>query len=344
MKSTSRWASVAAVCVLLSGQGCTESPTAPQPADPPASFAKVKSFTMTELLPPTAWGAAFSYAAAVNDNGKVVGIYAGPPGWESKGWSWQKGEFTDLGTFWPRDINDKGQMVGYSRSAGHVLWDNGVTTPLPGPAVAINKWGHVVGTLTGDRYHAYLWRDGTTTDLGSLHPGSPNFWLDYSEAVGVNDNDQVVAQTGMGAWYDPYRALLWENGTWTELGTAAPGNDGMSRPTGISDNGQVVGLATSAIYHDLPFLWQDGVMTTIGSNPGFHDAEAIDDKGVVAGGCNELAGSAQRNFPCLYYDGGLTELESVASSYATVRDMSPGGKFIVGTSQAYPAHPVVWAR
>jgi len=344
MISISRWTSVAAVCVLLSGQGCTESPTAPQPADPPASFSKLKSFSMTELVRPVSWGEGPTWAVAVSDKGQVVGTYAPPSGWPSKGFSWGNGRFTDLGDFWPKGVNDKGQMIGYRWPDGQVVWDNGVTTSLPGPAAAINNLGHVVGTLAANG-HPYLWRDGITTDLGSMRTVPP-YIADYSQIVDVNDNDQIVGMAGIGYWYDPYRAFLWDHGTWTELGTAAPDDYGISQPTGINNNGQVVGLATSASYYDLPFLWQDGVMTTIGSVPGFHSAAAIDDYGVVTGGCFEMVGTVPRSYPCLYYEGGITELEAAASSYTFVVDMSHKGKFIVGTSQSAGAsdRPVLWSH
>jgi probable HAF family extracellular repeat protein len=311
--------------------------------DPPASFAKVKSFTVTTLLRPADWGEGSLYAAAVSDKGQVIGTYSSVEG--LKGWSWQKGEFTDLGGFWPKDINNKGQMIGYSWPAGQVLRDNGVMTPLPGPAVAINNLGHVVGTLT-ENGHPYLWRDGITTDLGSMRPVPP-YMMEFSQVVDINDNDQIVAVAGFGAYYDPFRGYFWENGRWTALGTAALDDHGTSQPTGINKDGQVVGVATSASDSDLPFLWHDGVMTTIGSFPGFHSAEAVDDNGVVAGGCVEMSGSTQRSFPCLYYDGELTELQSAASSFTFLVDMSPNGKFIAGMSspQGSPIqYPVLWVR
>lgn len=344
MTSTFRWASVTAVCILVVGQGCAESPTAPQPVDPPASLAKVKSLAGTELVRPVAWGEGPTWAAAVSDKGQVVGTYAPPSGWPSKGFSWDKGNFIDLGDFWPRDVNDKGQMIGYGGLAGQVLWDNGVVTTLPGPAAAINNLGHVAGTLDANG-HPYLWRDGIATDLGSVRIVPP-YAFDYSQVIDVNDNDQVVAVAGIGYYYDPYRAFLWDHGTWTDLGTAAPDDYGSSLPAGINNNGQVVGLATSASYSDLPFLWQAGVMTTIGSFPGFSSVVAIDDHGVVAGGCFEMVGSVQRSFPCLYYNGGLTELAAAESSFTQVVDMSSKGKFIVGTSQSVGAsdRPVVWSR
>lgn len=331
-----------AICALLFAQACADPVTAPQSAEPASNFAKAKSLTVTPLLRPADWGEGSLYAAAVSDKGQVVGTYSSVSG--LKGWSWQKGEFTDLGSFWPKDVNDKGQMIGYSWPAGQVLWDNGVMTSLPG-AVAINNLGHVVGILDGNR-HPYLWRNGVTTDLGSMRTVPP-YMMDVSQVVAVNDNDQVVGVAGAGYYYDPFQGYFWENGTWTAMGTAAPDNYGMSQPTGINNEGLAIGNATTATGSVLPFLWQDGVMTTVGSYPGFHSAAAIDDKGVVAGGCFEFTGSAQRSFPCLYYDGALTELESVASSFTFLVDMSPNGKFIVGMSSPQGSaiqYPVLWTR
>jgi len=57
--------------------------------------------------------------------------------------------------------------------------------------------------------HAFIWTDGTMTDLRTF--GGPN-----SAAYGINDRGQVVgsAMTAANQWH----AFLWTNGTMTDLG------------------------------------------------------------------------------------------------------------------------------
>src|SRR5439155_3857824 len=90
----------------------------------------------------------------------------------------QNGTMTDLGTLLGHtqsiafDINEAGQVVGYSYTSSSVfgafLWQNGVMTELENQALAygINNADQIVGV--GGPIHALLWQSGTRTDLGTL--------------------------------------------------------------------------------------------------------------------------------------------------------------------------------
>ncbi|HST82088.1 MAG TPA: hypothetical protein VLL08_10180 [Kineosporiaceae bacterium] len=101
---------------------------------------------------------------------------------------------------------------------------------------AMNDRGAVVGSAqTADgRYHGFIWRDGTMTDLGLFTPWD------------VNNRGQVV-----GTRDDANGVYLWSRGTLTQLA-------GLSFPTAINDRGQVVGLAPVDGGPDEPALWSRG--------------------------------------------------------------------------------------
>jgi len=341
MKKSYQSLVAAATSLLLLAQACAE--MTPAPATPQSvSLSKVKVGALTELAPP---GVLQSYGTGVNGKGQVVGYYFdfnfSPYGYH--GFLWDNGVFTDLGELAPVAINDQGQIVGTVRYEGR-LWDHGVLTPLPGTPHDINSKGHVVGTYFSPAFmhHAYLWRDGVTTDLGSLDPNT-SFFQDYSEALALNDNDQVVGYSGSGFFFINQKAFLWDGGVIQALVTDAPDNTYSSFATAINEQGQIVGFALSGA-----FLWENGTKTTIGSSSGFNSANTIDTKGVVGGNCYEVVGGRSLSPPCLWLAGTTTELESLGNlAYMPLTHLSANGKYAVGTSYHFNVGDVkvaLWTR
>ena len=178
----------------------------------------------------------------------------------------------DLGTF-----GGPGSTVtGFSHaltSRGIVV--GGADTPdaNPNPGCVNNAQGGTDCNVN----HAFRWRNGTLTDLGTL-PGGVN-----SFPQGANTNGWVVGTSENGTT-DPvlgipeFEAVLWRNGQIINLGTLG-GNESIGFDT--NSRGQIVGLAANTVpdpasmfglaTQTRPFLWKDGVMhdlDTLGGTDG----------------------------------------------------------------------------
>jgi probable HAF family extracellular repeat protein len=199
---------------------------------------------------------------------------------------------TDLGSLggwnsYALDINDLGQIVGYSEiqpgsSDTHaVLWQDGQMIDLVGgveaQAVAVNNHGQIIGygiANTTFKGFAFLWEEGTITDLGITDPKD------------INDLGQVV---GCSRVMGNSRAYLWENGVMTDLGTLG-GNQ--SCAMSINNHKQVIGISGTATGKVHSFIWDNGVMTDLGTlGGGYTYIEAINDHGQVVGSSTRWDGS-----------------------------------------------------
>ncbi len=165
------------------------------------------------------------------------------------------GECTDLGHLGgmvslPYDINDKGEVVGYTK----------------------------VGRTT---VHAFLYRNGTLLDIGTLGL--------ESGAHGVNNKSEVV-----GSSKDRmarFRGFLWSNGNMKDIGTLG-GETTNAR--GINDQSWVVGNSTTADGGTHGFVFRNGMMQDLNDickdTRGWviEDAFGINNK-------NQIAAVAERN-------------------------------------------------
>jgi probable HAF family extracellular repeat protein len=171
---------------------------------------------------------------------------------------------------WPRDLNDLGQAVGFSRRIiidgglqiqdTACLFDNGEVfslglSPINSQATAINNHGLIVGTEF--ETFGWLWEEGQVTWLGSLTPGSG------SGPTDINDLGQVVGWSSVPL-PDYKHAFLWENGVMTDLGTL-PGDYRYWEATAINDVSQIVGIyeESDPLYRKHAFVWENGVITEL---------------------------------------------------------------------------------
>ena len=158
--------------------------------------------------------------------------------------------------------------------------------------------GQVVGVAGGNR--AFLWQNGTKTDLGTLGSGSS------ASAFGLNEARQVVGHSALTTPPSGFHAVLWSNGAITDLTPDLPSNQ-TAAATAINEAGQVVGN----IYYATAFLWQNGTRTSLGHlGGGSSSASDINDSGVVVGSSytNQLTPLGFMQHPFVWQNGVMTDL------------------------------------
>ncbi len=212
------------------------------------------------------------------------------------------------------EINDFGQIVGDSetavpdpngedicgfgthRTCRPFLWQLFHMSALPtlggnnGQASAINSRGQIVGFAesgavdstcaagtTNNRIQLpVLWENGKPRALPTVE-GDPD-----GDAIWINDKGQAVGQSN-NCNMSVVHAVSWEKDKASELPDLGIG----SIAYGINNQGQIVGsiFLNSGGATRLGALWQNGVLTNLGTLPGDLSAIAtgINDKGQVVG-------------------------------------------------------------
>ena len=175
--------------------------------------------------------------------------------------------------------------------------------------------------------HAFVWSNGTMTDLGSL--GGL-----YSQGVAINGSGEVVGESATKS-SGPFERFLWNGHSMKAL----------SAPTtvyGINDSGQIVGQCFDAVFiQTTACVVSNGTITNLPeSNPNIEclyintippnipAAVAINNNGQILGNCFESSGGLAivwtNDTPTV-----LPTLGGVASSGTAI---SSNGQ-VVGTSQ-----------
>ena len=228
-------------------------------------------------------------------------------------------------------VNDNGVVVGAvwspTISAHAYRWEGGVLTNLSYPgeiysdAQGINNDGVVVGRYWSydgpfAHVHAVSWNaKGDAVDLGSL--GRP---FSSSEALGINASGIIVglSSTTDGQIRRPVR--FRSPGVVDDLGTLG-GSYGIARA--ISDTGLIVGESTIDAANNIlhGFLYENGLMTDIGSLPGMGTSTlySVNSAGLAVGASFGALGVRG----VVYGGGRLIDLNSIVDgtdwivSYAT---------------------------
>lgn len=138
-------------------------------------------------------------------------------------------------------------------------------------ANALNAAGHVVGYSVADgSSHATLWKDGQVLDLGFA-----------TSANGINSSDQIVGYRLDSLSFA--HAVIWptKDQRPTDLGEIKRYDSSIA--TGINSSGVVVGVAFNQANPNQQAAFSWTIAQGIQIIPGCQSAEAINDKGQVAG-------------------------------------------------------------
>jgi probable HAF family extracellular repeat protein len=298
-----------------------------------------RHYTVTDL---GTLGGSFSTALGNNNKGLVTGLSSLPGDQNAHAFLWRKGVMTDLGTLGgPNSVpafappNERGEVGGGAETSTPdpngedfcffgtqhlclpVIWHDGTITVLPtlggNNAVVnqVNNRGQGAGvaenTTLGPTCFAptnVLEFKPVVYEKDAIHE-LPTLAADPDGvALAINDNGQVA---GFSASCTDGHALLWQNGTATDLGSLG-GTFGVANA--INNKGQVVGnsnLLGDTTSH--AFLWENGIMTDLGTLPGDFGSVAlgINNKGQVVGDSANESGE----HPFLWQNSVMTDLNSL---------------------------------
>jgi probable HAF family extracellular repeat protein len=133
-------------------------------------------------------------------------------------------------------------------------------------AIDLNNLGDVVGAAdrADGQAHAFLYRAGRMTDLGTLVGGTA------SRATAVSETGTVVGLSGINAYGAGFReftqGFVWQDGTMRSVGAlhcpcSFNRRHGSSRALAINNANRVVGDSlTSRATYTGAFLWESNVM------------------------------------------------------------------------------------
>ena len=203
------------------------------------------------------------------------------------------------------DINNKGDITGYTRSSATECaycaipyrtiggrFNEFAPTNRVGTADALNDKGQAIGALYDPEVFGspnipvFVDTNGSLTYLNALSHAN-----DLNNAGVVAGNSMVGGNT---------QATLWHNGSTQILGTLGGGN---SFAEGINESNQVVGRAQTAdgAYHGA--LWHNGTVVDLG----METAAAINERGEIVGSALDNQGNA---VAALWKNGVLTDLNT----------------------------------
>lgn len=239
----------------------------------------------------------------------------------------------------------------------------------------INNKGIVVGfadTTVPDPFnpgsfipHAFRWKRGVLTDLGTLLGGSGSFAIwsnNRGQIVGLSDNGHIDPLLGVPEGM----AVLWEKGgRIINLGTFG-GNQSLAGA--LNERGQVIGVAANTIPDPYSmfgwatqtrgFVWDKGTMQDLGTLGGPDAAPAfINEQGQVAGvsdvdftpilTCDPFNNVVTLStHPFFWQNGKMVDIGTLGGSCAGVATINNRGQVVGSANLAgdQTQHPFLWER
>jgi probable HAF family extracellular repeat protein len=166
--------------------------------------------------------------------------------------------------------------------------------------------------------------------IGEGHP--------YSGVNAINNRQQVVGMMNFPDDEGRFHAYVWDDGVMRDL---TPDGGG-SQANDINDRGQIVGIADLGDGIGAAVLWEDGRMVPLEQPAGvlFCVAQAINDRGVIAGYCETPSGT----LPLLWRRGVPEPMAVPAGVRAIPQRLNDRGVVIGTASRAVGTRfPFVWS-
>lgn len=279
------------------------------------ALAATPSYTITGI----GLGGNSSVAYDINNNGLVVG------GSGSHAFQYG-GMVTDIGAVvggssTALKVNDGGQVLISQGGGAYSIYSGGAVTSVgavagsnPYTLNGMNNTGRLAGTVNlspgncNIDYcdpaidHAFTYRNGVMTDLGTLSGGSGSSFANSINNLGLVAGEST---TSGGSQH----AFLYSGGVMSDLGTLG---GSYSTAYGINDLGKVVGVSDGPMGYGVTqaFLYSDGIMTGLGTLGGSYSAATdINNGGQVVG----YSSTTSTEHAFLYDNGAMTDLNALLS-------------------------------
>jgi len=213
------------------------------------------------------------------------------------------------------DINKAGQVLVLNNGRAGIHQNGAITWLKQFPAGspeslgrAINGAGTVVGESTTDRgdTHAALFAGNAITDLGATLG-------QQSQANAINDAGVVVGWSQEAPGQPVLSFIQQPSGTLSQFGASLGGS--IAQATGINEAGVVIGNASAGQDRQHAFVYQDGVLRSLGTLGGLNSfARDINGSNQVVGTSDDEY-SQRRAF--LHEEGVMTSLARLLPSTNT---------------------------